>query len=245
MTSLRQCYRDQVVAIMDRVLAEDAAALHAARDALADCLRAGGLIHVAGSGHSHLLALEVFYRAGGIAAAQAILDEDLMLHRGAQRSTVLERESGRAEAALQRAGVRAGDVVIVVSNSGRNAFPVELAMHAKAAGAMVIALTSRRHAAGVSSRHPSGRLLPDLADIVLDNGGVPGDAGLPVPGHPALMGPTSTIMGVFLLNALLAEAVALLAAEGVMIDVWRSANSAEGDNSAELIARWRERVHGL
>ena len=245
MTSLRQTYRDQIVDIMDRLLSEESAPLDAARDAIASALRAGRLIYVAGSGHSHLLALEVFYRAGGIAATQALLDEDLMLHRGAQRSTQLERETGRAAAVLATHPVGPGDVIIIASNSGRNAYPVELAQLVKTAGATVIALTSRRHTASVTSRHSSGKRLFELADIVLDNGGVPGDAGLPLTGHPAPMGPTSTIIGMWLLNTLLAEAVAQLADEGVLVDVWQSANAATGDNSGALIAKWRERVQGL
>lgn len=245
MTALRQTYRDQIVAIMDRLLASEGKAWDAARTAIAAALRARRLVYVAGSGHSHLLALEVFYRAGGIAAAQAVLDEDLMLHRGAERSTMLERESGRAAAVLKAAGLAAGDVIVIASNSGRNAYPVELALEARAAGATVIGLTSLRHTHGVTSRHASGKRLVELSDIVLDNGGVPGDAGLTVPGHPAPMGPTSTIIGVWVLNTLLAEAVAELAAEGIIVDVWQSANAASGDNSAALIAKWRERVQGL
>jgi uncharacterized phosphosugar-binding protein len=244
-TALRQTYRDQIVAIMDEILSTEGEAWDAAIAAIAATLRAGRLVYVAGSGHSHLLALEVFYRAGGIAAAQAVLDEDLMLHRGAERSTRLERDSGRAAAVLKAAGLTSGDVIIIASNSGRNAYPVELALEAKAAGATVIALTSLRHSRSVTSRHASGKRLFELADIALDNGGVPGDAGLTVPGHPAPMGPTSTIVGVWVLNAILAEAVALLARDGIIVDVWQSANSASGDNSSALVAKWRERIRGL
>lgn len=245
MTTLRQRYRDQIVGIMDRLLASEGAAMDAAVAALAAALKDGRVIHVAGSGHSHLLALEVFYRAGGIAPAQALLDEDLMLHRGAERSTHLEREPGRAAAVLARAGLRSGDVLVIASNSGRNAYPVELALLAKAAGAKVIALTSLSHTKAVISRHASGKRLYELADVVLDNGGVPGDAGLAVPFHPAPMGPTSTLIGVWILNSLLAEAVAVLAAQGIIVDVWQSANAAAGDNSGDLIAKWRRHVHGL
>lgn len=245
MTALRQTYRDQIVGIMDRLLATEGPTWDSAIAAIVTALRADRLVHVAGSGHSHLLALEVFYRAGGIAAAQALLDEDLMLHRGAERSTKLEREPGRAKSVLRAAGLAPGDVIIVASNSGRNAYPVELALGAREMGALVIGLTSLRHSRGVNSRHASGKRLFELADIVLDNGGVPGDAGLALPGHPAPMGPTSTIIGVWILNTLMAEAVAQLAAEGVIVDVWQSANAAAGDNSASLIAKWRERVHGL
>ena len=245
MSGLRYEYRDRIVAITDGILADQSAALDAARDAVAAALRADRLVHVAGSGHSHLIALEVFYRAGGIAAAQAILDEDLMLHKGAERSTLLERESGHAARVLERFKISPGDVVFIASNSGRNAYPIELAMLAKDAGAVTIALTSLTHARGVTSRHVSGKRLFELTDIVLDNGGATGDGSLEIPGLTARMGPTSTMIGVWLVNTVLAEAVAVLTTEGVAVDVYQSANTEQGVGSAEIIARWRERISGL
>lgn len=246
MTQLRRRYRDQLVATLDAVLGANAAGLDAARDAVAAALEADRIVYAAGSGHSHLIALEAFYRAGGIAAAQALLDEDLMLHRGAERSTHLERESGRAEAVLGRFPVGQGDVVIIVSNSGRNAYPIELALGARARGATSIAITSLSHARSTSSRHESGRRLFEIADIVLDNCGVYGDAAVPIVGRDVAMGPTSTIVGVYLINTLLAEAVETLAARGIAPDVYQSANMQGAEAQAEaMIARWRHRIVGL
>lgn len=243
---LRQTYRDNIVAILDRLLAEETAPMDAARDAIARTLAGGGILHVAGSGHSHMLAEEVFYRAGGIAAAQAILDDDLMLHRGAERSTRLERETGHAARVLDRYTIAPGDTVVVASNSGRNAYPVELALLARDRGATVIAVTSLAHARAVTSRHPSGKRLFELADIVLDNGGVYGDGALDIPGLPERMGPTSSIIGIWLLNALIAEAVALVTAKGIPVDIYRSANADRTDDAAQaIVARWRSRIHGL
>ncbi len=246
MTDLRHAYRDQIVGIMDRLLATEAQAMDAARTAIADTLASGGVLHVAGSGHSHMLAEEVFYRAGGIAAAQAILDEDLMLHRGAARSTRLEREAGQAARVLANYTITPGDVVIVASNSGRNAFPVELALLARDKGARVIALTSLTHARAVASRHPSGKRLFEVADIVLDNGGAYGDAALTVPGVTQPMGPTSSVIGIWLINTLIAEAVAEATARGATIDIYQSANAESTNSSAEaIVARWRGRIRGL
>lgn len=247
-SALRSTYRDMLVSLLDRVLETQAEALDAGREAVAEALMADRLVHVAGSGHSHLLAEEVFYRAGGLAAAQAILDEDLMLHRGAERSTRIEREEGRADGLAERFGIRAGDVVIVASNSGRNAFPVEMALVARHRGARVIALTSLAHSRSFASRHASGQRLFEVADIVIDNCGVPGDAGLAVPGIASPMGPTSTIVGVFVLNTLMAEAAAAVAARGGTVDVYRSANSdpsAGGEAAETMIERWRARIAGL
>lgn len=243
---LRRLYRDQLFAILDDIIDRQSSALDAAAEAVAGALRGDRLIYLAGSGHSHLLAEEAFYRAGGIAAAQAILDPELMLHMGAERSTLLERESGRAERVLADYPVGAGDVVIIASNSGRNAYPIEMALAAKARGATTIALTSLKHASATTSRHVSGKLLFELTDLVLDNGGVYGDAGLPVGTGGMQMGPTSTLVGVFLINSILAEAVDRLDREGRQVDVYQSANMQGAEALAQsLITRWRPRIRGL
>jgi uncharacterized phosphosugar-binding protein len=241
----RRRYRDQVVDIIDRLLDAQSPAFDAARDAIAGALASNHLLYVAGSGHSHILAEEVFYRAGGIAAAQAILDPELMLHLGAERSTQLEREEGRAERVLADYPVGPGDVVVIASNSGRNAYPIEMAMAAKARGATTIALTSLTHAHQTSSRHHSGKMLYEVADLVLDNGGAYGDASLTV-GDGLRMGPTSTLVGVFILNALIADAVDLLGERGIGVDVYQSANMQDAEASAhEMIRRWQTRIRGL
>ena len=246
MALLRTRYRDRVVGIVDHVLAGQADALDAARDALAEALANDRLLYVAGSGHSHLIAEEVFYRAGGIAAAQAILDPDLMLHLGAERSTTLERQEGRAERVLAGYPVGPGDIVVIASNSGRNAYPIEMALAARARGATTIALTSLQHARRTTSRHSSGKRLFEVTDLVLDNGGEYGDACLPIAGRSARMGPTSTMLGVFILNTLLAEAVNQLAERGIGVDVYQSANMQDTETEAEaLIAKWRPRIQGL
>ena len=246
MEALRARYRDHVVGIIDDVISGQAASLDAARDALAKALGSNHLLYVAGSGHSHLLAEEVFYRAGGIAQAQAILDPDLMLHMGAERSTLLEREEGRAERVLADYPVGLGDIVVVASNSGRNAYPIEMALAAKARGATTIALTSLHHAKRTTSRHHSGKLLFEVTDLVLDNGGEYGDASLSIAGRDVRMGPTSTMIGVFILNTILAEAVNKLADTGVDIDVYQSANMQGAEHDAEaMIAKWRPRIRGL
>jgi uncharacterized phosphosugar-binding protein len=246
LTALRHRYRDRIVDILDQILEEQAAAIDAVRDVIADALAGDHLVYVAGSGHSHLLAEEVFYRAGGIAAAQAILDPELMLHTGAHRSTLLEREEGRAARVLVQYPITDGDVVIVCSNSGRNAYPIELALAAKARGATTVALTSLRHARSTTSRHHSGKRLFEVTDYVLDNAGEYGDASLPVGNGNVQMGPTSTIAGVFILNAILAEAVAMLHERGVAVDVYQSANVQGGEAAAEaMLRRWQPRIRGL
>ncbi|MGH9903871.1 MAG: sugar isomerase domain-containing protein, partial [Pyrinomonadaceae bacterium] len=122
-----------------------------------------------GTGHSHLVADEAFFRAGGIAAVNPILDERLIFLKGALESTRAERESGLAGALIEREEITAGDVAIIISNSGRNAAPVEMALGMKARGAGVIAITNLRQSRASAPRHPGGKRLYELADVVVDN----------------------------------------------------------------------------
>jgi uncharacterized phosphosugar-binding protein len=246
MSGVLQRYRDRVVEILDHIVTGQTSAFAAARDAVATALAADKLIYVAGSGHSHLIAEEAFFRAGGIAAAQAILDEDLMLHLSASGSSQLERQTGYAEKVLARYPVTIGDVVFIVSNSGRNAYPIEMALAAKARGATTVALTSIKHTSQVTSRHPSGKLLFEVCDLLLDNGADYGDASVQVGKDGFRMGPVSTISGVFLINAVIAEAVDLLAERGVAVDLYQSANGQGGEAAADaMVKRWQPRIKGL
>ncbi len=237
-------YHHAVAAQLAAAFETQAATLSTAAGIVADALAVPHWIYFAGTGHSHLLALEVFYRAGGLVRAVPLLDEDLMLHVSASRSTDKERESGRALALLDRYGVGVGDVLFVISNSGRNAVPVELALEGKRRGAQVIALTSLRHASAHPSRHPSGRRLHEVADLVLDNGGVEGDAVVTV--APGLaVGATSTVVGAALLQGLLAEAVARARDAGVEVEVYRSSNGGGEALNQQWLAAYRGRIRHL
>jgi uncharacterized phosphosugar-binding protein len=238
-------YRDSITDMLKNLVASQRDKLATAQKWVADALADGGLVYVTGSGHSHIIAEEVFYRAGGAAAVQAILDPALMLHQGAQRSTVLERLEGYAEIVLEDYPIGPRDVLFVASNSGRNAFPIEAALFAHGKGAKVIAITSSDHAAHVTSRHKSGKMLADVADLVIDNQAPYGDACLAIPNSDKRMGSTSTISGTFIINAVMAEAVASLSRRGIAVDIYRSANSCGGAEAEEIVKRWRSRIRGL
>ncbi len=204
-------------------------------DAVVASVRAGGLTYIFGTGHSHLLALELHYRAGGPAFVVPILDESLMLHEGAIASTARERESGAAVAAFARYAIKPRDVVIVISNSGVNAAPVEAARIARVSGAAVIALTSRAYSEASANGRPT---LAGAADIVIDNGLPPGDALVALPGTPLKAGPGSTAIGAALLHALFAEAAARLAADGPP-PIFLSANMpGAAENNRDLVERY-------
>lgn len=239
-------YLQTVGALLQRVHDEQLPILNAAATRIADCVNTGGLWHVFGSGHSQLLAAELFYRAGGLVPVNAILDVPLSVMVNARRSTWLERVPGYAEQLLQDEPLQAGDVMLVISNSGRNAVPIEVALAASARGATVLALTSVQFSRSVNSRHPSGKKLLDCAELVFDNYGVDGDAAVQIPGCPSAVAATSTVVGSALLQALVAATVAELQRRGHPAPVWQSANGEVGEQSnAAYIAQYQSRIKRL
>jgi uncharacterized phosphosugar-binding protein len=181
---------------------------------VADAFAGGHRVLAFGTGHSHLIAEEVYSRAGGLRAVEAVLEPSLMLHEGPAKSSALERMPGLAQVLVDQAAVSSGDVVIVASNSGRNAVPVEFAETCRARGATVLAITSRAHSEAYPSRVPSGHKLMDVADLVLDNAAPVGDAAVALPGRDERVGPVSTVTGAVLAQAVMAEAAHRLAEQG-------------------------------
>lgn len=242
-TTLRgaSAYFDAVTRTLRQVIESQAEAIACAAEVVFSSLKNGGVIFLFGTGHSHLLAEEGHYRAGGLAAVVPILDEALMLHKGAINSTQLERERGRAAALLARYHPEARDTLFVFSNSGVNAVPVEMALAGKAVGMQVIAVVARQYesAAPLGS---VGKKLSDVADIVIDNGGVRGDAVVPLGETGIQVGPTSTITGAFILNAVLVEAAARLAEQGLPVPAYISANvPGSSEHNQQLLAQYRTR----
>lgn len=202
---------------------------------LASCLMNDGMIYTFGTGHSHMLAEEIFYRAGGLVRVNPILEEGLMLHSGALKSTALERMQGYSAEILKCYPVKQGDVIIIASNSGRNAATVEMAIEARKQGMKVIALTSLNHSKQVTSRHPSGKRLFELADVVVDNCGVQGDASVAIEGVGKIS-PTSTIIGCIAIHSLTTAAVEIMVKNGVKPETYASANTDGNDDSNESYA---------
>jgi uncharacterized phosphosugar-binding protein len=222
-------YLAEAARLLDRLAADEWPSLDAAAGLVADALARGGDVHAFGTGHSHMLAEELYYRAGGLVRVRPILFEGLMLHAGAELSTSLERLPGLAAAILEQHPIAAGDVLVVASNSGGNAVVSELAALARARGVPVIAILSRTHATSTAARTAGRPNLRDLADVVIDNGGATGDAAVAIDGFGQRVGPTSTVVGAAALNAIVAEAVERLVARGVQPDVFLSSNVDGGD----------------
>lgn len=231
---------------LTRLAEEQGEAIGAAAELLARTLVADGLVHVFGSGHSHLLALEGFYRAGGLAAVNPILLESLMLHGNAALSTTIERSDGLGAAILADLAPGPHDSFIVISNSGGNRVAVELAEAARERGLAVVAIVSAEHAGSAQALQAEKQGLLGVADVVIDNLGAAGDASTSVDGIASPMGPTSTVVGAAIIHALSIEAAARAAANGTAPAVFASSNLAGGDaQNAAAIARYRSRVRSL
>jgi len=219
-----ESYIDGLQAVLEKIKREQAGRITQAGRLVAAALSAGGVIHTFGTGHAHLIADEAFYRAGGIAAINPILDERLIFLKGALESTRAEREVGLARKLIEREDVRAVDAAIIVSNSGRNAVPVEMTLEMKARGVKVIAITNLAQSRASSPRHSSGKRLYELADLAIDNCVPPGDAMLSLAGMDNRIGPASTVAGAAIINSIIIEAVADLLQRGELVPVLPSAN---------------------
>ena len=215
-----------------------------ASELLASALRSGGIIHTFGGGHSSLLAQEVFFRAGGLVAVSPILNARLSFECGVLESTEFERRAESADVLIRPGDFRRNDVGIVISNSGRNALPIEIALRMKSAGAKVIALTNLEQSRQSKSRHASGKRLFEIADVILDNRCPPGDAAVTIEGIPTALGPVSTIAGATMLHSVFLEAAEILAHEGKAPDVFASVNvdGATVDDLKTILVRYQERI---
>jgi uncharacterized phosphosugar-binding protein len=171
----------------------------------------------------------------------------VVLSGGALRSTETERRRGAAAEIAARHDLRAGDVGVVISNSGRNPAPVEMAVLMQGRGMRVIAVTSVAHSTSVAAREPGGARLFEVADVVLDTGVPAGDASLRLDGveHPA--GAVSTVVGAAVIQSLFLAAMERLSAAGVEVVNLPSGN-VDGASTARVaaeLAKYRERIRYL
>lgn len=224
-------YYQRVLELLKKIQETQADAIDQAGATVAQSIKEGGLVHTFGSGHSAAIAYEAHGRAGGFAAVHAIIDP----LRG-----LSEKVEGYGRALMAPVRLLPHDSMIIISNSGRNALPIEVAMVAKEQGLPVIAITSLAHSKSVSSRHSSGKRLFELADIILDNHGDPGDAAVTLPGFDVPLGPTSTITGAFIINEIMISAAQWLLKNGIEPPIFKSANL---DGSKEHNARLRGRYN--
>lgn len=211
---------------------------------VADAIEKKQNVFVFGCSHAGILAEEVFYRTGGLAVINPIFFSGFMLNtRPITMTSALERVPGLGRTILQQNHVGEGDVLILHSVSGRNTVPVEMAIEAKKAGVRTICITNLAYSSAVTSRHPDGKRLFEVCDLVIDNCGEKGDAAVKLDGLEEKIGPTSTAVGTAILNALVIEAVEKMIADGIVPPVFMSANLDGGDeHNAKIFEEYRDNI---
>ena len=240
---------DRYVGAAGRVLGEVAATqgepLEAAARLVADSVVAGGMLHLFGAGHSQLLGLDAYIRAGGLACVRPILDPALSPATGLDLARA-ERAEGHGTALVAGQDLRPGEVVLIASNSGVNAVPVEVALGCRQRGLRVVALTNLEQAKATAPRHSSGARLHELADVVIDNRCPTGDAALTLPSGDRV-GPLTTVVGAAVVAALCARVAELLLQRGQPSPVLTSQNLdgvPAAERNAERLAPYLGRMRG-
>ena len=237
-----QNYCEKIIAILNRIKDTQAEAIHKAADMVANTIEHDGIIYIFGCGHSHLIGLDCFYRAGGLANVSAMLDTDLMLHNGAAKSSKMEKMSGIAESIFERYGITQKDVLIVVSTSGKNAVPCEMAMVASKNGIPNIAVVSGEYFEDKTDTP----MLFECADMYIDNCVPHGDAVMDITGTDVKMGSVSTAASSFILQSVLLEAAETAAQNGAKLPIYKSGNVDGGaEYNRSLIKEYLPRIKHL
>lgn len=235
-------YMNEISRILDKVYEVNKDNIKVVAQKMAETIMKDNLVHIFGTGHSSLLSTEMYSRAGGLANVNPILDPNAMMDFGGERSCAMERTSGISEALYDLYDIKPEDMVVVISNSGRNAMPIEMAQIAKEKGNYVVVLTSYEVSKKATSRHSSGKKLYEFGDIVLDNCAMYGDACLKIGNYDT--GAVSTITGSFILHTIETEATKILVEKGFKPFIFQSQNIDGYDNST-IIKNYKHRIKHL
>lgn len=237
-------YFSNISKILDDVLTSQRDSLEKAARAVADANETSHNIFAFGCNHAGLIALELFYRSGGMVTINPIRAPGMMCEVSPMTmSSDMERMAGYGGILLRATPAGGGDILLIHSVSGRNSVTVDMALAAKSLGMTVIAITNMNTTSGVSSRHSSGNKLCDLADILIDNCGCKGDASLSIPGLAEKTAPTSTAVGTVIVNSIVARAIELMIADGFEPPVFMSANLDGGDeHNKKIIEKYKDHI---
>lgn len=207
---------------------------------MSDVVKNDGLVYTFGTGHSHMIAEEVFYRAGGLVPLYAIIEDGVSGNHEVSKSEFTERLEGYAANILNYHKPTSNDCMIIISNSGRNGVPVEMAQECRKRGIKTIAITSYTYSSQQSSRHSSGKRLYEEADIVIDNHSSFGDAWMQIEGLKQPLGPTSNIAANLIIHSLIIETISNLVKQGIDVPVFHSGNldGAREKNDVYLEKYW-------
>lgn len=237
-------FYSRITDIMSEVFTKESEAIEKAAVVLADANKNKHSIFAFGCNHAGLITLELFYRTGGMVTINPVRSPGMMLEVSPiTMSSELERIPDYGRVIFNGLPAKEGDVIIIHSVSGRNSVTVDMAKAAKEKGLTVIVVTNMNTATTVTSRHPSGKMLHDFADIRIDNHGDRGDASVQIGDFPQKVASTSTVIGAAILNAVMARACELLYEEGIEPPVFMSGNMDGGDAyNKRVIAEHAENI---
>jgi uncharacterized phosphosugar-binding protein len=232
-------YLDQCRGLIDNA-ERQLDAVRQAADWFAATILAGRMVHVFASGHSRIMVEELWPRYGSFPGFNPMVELSLTFHNlvvganGQRQAMFLENVSGLAERILRNFDVQPTDCALVISSSGCNIVPIEMAELFHQRGIKVAAIVSRRHSEQTTSNHPAGKRLHDVADLVLDTGAPPGDAMVHIEGLDTPVSPGSTIGGCLLVNMIKAEVAERLTRAGQPPRVLSGACIVGADRAKEL-----------
>lgn len=237
-------YFEQALNVIKKVARTQTAAIKSAAEMMADGIVSGKSIFSFGASHSFIITEELVYRSGGLMLVNPIYPHGMNFSVHPLPATSrMERVPGLGRELLDASPAKAGDILLITSNSGRNHVAIDMASRARAKRLKTVAITSIAYSKGVKSRHPSGKKLCNLCDFVIDNCTPYGDAAVHIPGFQQKVGPLSTIAGCAIANALMTETISILVARGLTPPVFVSANLDGGDeHNAKCMAENRYRI---
>jgi uncharacterized phosphosugar-binding protein len=237
-------FTEKVKEIIDIVYKEEQVNIKKAASLIFDSIKDGGILHVFATGHSHMLAEEMFYRAGGLVAIDPVLRPFLMQHEGAISSTKFERLPGIAKIVFDGLDRKERDPFIVVSNSGINAVPIEFATIARENNHKVIVITSVESSKNLKSRTVDNKHLYECGDIVIDNH-VPHGDGI-VETKYGNVGAVSSIVCSYIAQSLVLEIINLFIQNNITPPIYMSANIEGGDeHNKKIYEEYKQRVKSL
>ncbi len=207
-------YIENVQRLINTVLETQITSIESASRELASALTENRKVFLFGTGHSHILAEEMFFRAGGLVNLHPIFEDGLMMHSSASKSSGLEKLNGYAEIIFDHYQLQKGNVIFIFSYSGQSSICVDMAQLANKRGLTVVAITNTRRSKYVKSPHPSGKSLYEFADIVIDNLGTTTDSSIEIEGLDRRVGPTSTVVGTAIVNAIVCRTAEMIAKKG-------------------------------
>ncbi|MXQ73310.1 sugar isomerase domain-containing protein [Clostridiaceae bacterium DONG20-135] len=236
--------------VVSTVLETQGEAIMKAAEILADTTEKGGIIYGFGTGHSHLVTDDAFWRAATPANYCALLEQSATGSFEITKSYYVENTYGIGKLIVDYHRITSDDCMIIISNSGNNIAPVDAAIRAKEKGIPVIAITAVTYSDFLKTKHKDGVKLKDVADVVLDNCSLIGDAAVDIEGFPMKVGSTSTIPNVFLQNAVLTQMVELLVQRGFEPDVYYNGHMAFmdencADHNDKIVDKYFHRIRNL